>query len=124
NDDRQLWHAFGKTFYGNVEMYVDDFLTFELRTTSNINDAKRDCKSEFIRKFTIEDIMCSDITFNPKAIKKKETHLNAACFDLYFTFKHAEPIIDLIQPNNTVIGFDDPFNISVNRNSRDFSSAS
>ncbi|WP_417443575.1 T9SS type A sorting domain-containing protein [Joostella sp.] len=123
-ENNQLWSAFGETHRGTVEMYLGNTITFEIRTSSNIKNAQRDCSSEYIRTFNVEDIICPSKTFTPRAIKKKTFQADATCFELSFTFDHAEPIIDLIQPNNVIIGYDDPFNISVAGNSKGFSDSS
>ncbi|MDG3584166.1 T9SS type A sorting domain-containing protein [Galbibacter pacificus] len=124
DNEHQLWEAFGETIKGTVEMYASNNITFEIRTTSNIKNAQRDCTSEYIRTFNVEDITCPSKTFIPRAIKKKTFHADAACFELSFTFDHAEPLIDLFQNSNTIIGYDDPFNIKVASNSMGFSNTS
>lgn len=118
--NNQLWDAFGKTFSGDFEIGVSDQITLEIRTKSNIRNAQRDCTSEYIRSFSVNEIFCPDKSFVPRAIKKKTFQKDATCYELSFTFDYAVPIIDIEQKTNTVIGYDDSFNVSVASGSTGF----
>ncbi|HEX9601120.1 MAG TPA: hypothetical protein VF985_06500, partial [Mariniflexile sp.] len=51
---------------------------------------------------------------------KKTHHDNASCFDIDIIFNSAEPVIQLDQKTNTLVGYEDPFSVSVLNNSMNF----